>query len=155
MNDMALEYAQHRFNVDEYHRMDEAGVFAPEAHIELIDGQLVERLVSMKPPHASVVEGLYNLLHTAVAARALVRCQLPITLGKFSEPEPDFALVAGSRSLYKTRHPYADDILAIIEVADTSRDFDVRPKSAHLRGNSKFKETWGRRSGRFMRSHIS
>jgi len=98
MNDMAIEYALHRFTVDEYHRMGEAGVFAPDSHIELIDGELVERLVSMNPRHASVVAGLYERLHDAVAGSAQVRGQLPITLGTFSEPEPDFAIVRNLRS---------------------------------------------------------
>ena len=108
--------------------MCEAGVLAHDAHIELLDGELFERLVSMKPPHASAVVALDDLLRKVVGDRAHVRCRLPVTLGDFSEPEPDFALTSGDRSLFKTRHPYAEDVLAIIEVSYSSRDFDIRRK---------------------------
>jgi Uma2 family endonuclease len=128
MNDMALQYAVHRITVDEYHRMDDAAVFPHDARIELIEGELFERTVPMNPPHAYVVALLDDLLRSAVAGRAILRCQLPITLGDFSEPEPDFAIVAGSHSQFKTRHPSESEIEAVIEVADSSRDFDVRKK---------------------------
>jgi Uma2 family endonuclease len=141
MNDMALDYARHRFTVEEYHRMDDARVFSPDAHIELIDGEVVERLVSMKPPHAAVVELLYARLSAIVGDRALVRYQLPITLGDFSEPEPDFAIVCGSRSLFRTRHPGPGDIESLIEVADRSRDFDVRRK-VPIYASFRIPETW-------------
>ena len=141
MNDMAVSYARHRVTVDEYHRMGEAGVFPHDARIELIEGELVETLVSMNPPHAVIVEVLNKKLTFAVADRALVRCQLPITLGDASEPEPDFALVRGPRLPYKERHPGPDDIMCVIEVADSSRAFDLRTK-APLYAEFEVPETW-------------
>jgi len=88
MNDMALEYAFHRITVDEYHRMGDADIFPHDARIELIEGELFERMVPMNPPHASVVMLLDDLLRIGIAGLALLRCQLPITLGDFSDPSP-------------------------------------------------------------------
>ncbi len=108
--------------------MDAAAVFPHDARIELIEGALFERFVPMNEPHALVVEILDELLRSVVADRARVRCQLPITLGDLSEPQPDFAIVAGTRSLLKARHPGADEIVAVIEISDSSRDFDIEQK---------------------------
>jgi Uma2 family endonuclease len=125
---MAVEYARHRITVHEYHRMSEAGVFGPEARLELIDGELVEHLTPMNPPHARVVRILNAILVRALGERALICCQLPITLGEASEPEPDFTLVRGPESRYDGRHPEAGDILCVIEVAESSLQFDLRRK---------------------------
>jgi len=125
---MAFQNAAHRITVDEYHRMDAAAVFPHDARIELIEGALFERIVPMNGPHALVVEILDELLRTVVAGRARVRCQLPITLGDLSESQPDFAIVCGARSLLKPRHPGADEILAVVEISESSRDFDVHQK---------------------------
>jgi Uma2 family endonuclease len=141
MSDMAIDYARHRITVDEYHRMDEAGVFPPDARIELIEGELVETLVTMKPPHASVVGSLTEMLVIALAGRALLRCQLPVTIGDASEPQPDFTIVRGPRSAYRTRHPGPDEVYCAIEVAESSRNFDVRRK-APLYAAYGIPETW-------------
>ncbi len=138
---MVVSNVRHRFTVEEYHRMDEAGVFSPDARIELIDGELMETLEPMNPPRATAVAFLTGVLVLGVGIRALVRCQLPITLGDLSEPEPDFAIVRGTHSLYRSRHPGASEILGVIEVADSSRDFDIRRKTP-MYGAFEIPEVW-------------
>ncbi len=128
MNDMVSSHALHRITVDEYHRMYDAGIFAPDARIELIEGELLERLFPMNPPHANVVTMLLHRLILALGDRAYVRCQVPITLGDLSEPQPDLSVVAMPASAYKHRHPTCDDIFTIIEVADSSRKTDLERK---------------------------
>ena len=39
---MRMPLAAHRFTVDEYQRMGQAGVFHEDDRVELIDGQVVE-----------------------------------------------------------------------------------------------------------------
>ena len=128
MSDMAVPYTQHRFTVDEYHRLADAAVLPHDARIELIDGELVETLVAMKPPHAASVRALTRLLTVSVGQRASVQFQLPVTLGDLSEPEPDIAIVRRPESAYATRHPGPADILTLIEVAESSRAFDLQRK---------------------------
>jgi Uma2 family endonuclease len=114
---------RHRLTVDEYHLMGQAGVFAPDAHVELIEGEVVD-MAPMKSRHASVVARLLALLQRAVGDRALVWCQLPLHLGSKSEPEPDLMLLRPRADFYAQAHPSADDVLLLIEVSDSTLDYD-------------------------------
>ena len=130
MSDMAIEsaYVLHRIDVDEFHRMAAAGVFASDAHIELIDGELIERVGPIRPPHAGTVTKIASYLRDAFRTHAHVRSQQPVTLGPASETQPDVALVAFDRDGYMQRHPSRADIHLLIEVSDSTRDIDRRKK---------------------------
>ena len=83
---------RHRITVHEYYRMEELGLFAPEARTELIKGEIID----VAPPgsrHASVVAQLNELLVQAVRGAAIVLVQSPVRLSELSEPLPDLALV--------------------------------------------------------------
>ena len=130
MSDMAIApaYVSHRIAIDEYHRMVAAGVFDPDARIELIDGELIERVAPMYPPHAGTVTRVTLLFASVFAGRAHVRNQVPLTLGSDSEPQPDVALVAFDASDYTRRHPTVADLHLVVEVCDGTRDADQRRK---------------------------
>ncbi len=121
--------------------MQDGKVFAADARIELIDGALFETLVTMKPPHAASVAMLNRLLTMALGDRAFVRCKVPVTLGDFSEPEPDISIVRMPPELYDDRHPRPDDIFALIEVADSSMAPDLS-KKLPLYATFAIPETW-------------
>jgi Uma2 family endonuclease len=116
-----------RWTVDEYHRMVEAGILTSEDHVELLDGQIIE-MVPQDPPHASRIDDGGDYLKAIFADRAKVRVQLPITLAPRSEPEPDFAIVRLQENRYRDRHPYPQDVLLLIEMADSTvkRDRDYK-----------------------------
>jgi Uma2 family endonuclease len=120
---------QVRITVDEYHRMAEVGLLAPDARVELIEGVIVE-MPPMGPRHAAAVRGLTELLARAVGSRATVSCQLPVELSEYSEPQPDLALLIRREDFYATRHPSVEDVLLVIEVSDTSLHSDLRAKAA-------------------------
>jgi Uma2 family endonuclease len=141
MSDMAIAYERHRISVDEYHRMADAGVFPPDARIELLDGDLIETVVTMHPPHAACIVGLVELLTMRLVPFACVRSQVPVILGDYSEPEPDCAIVRRDPRRYIDRHPQVADIFFLIEVADSSRDEDRRMKIP-LYGRCGVAETW-------------
>lgn len=90
MSDVATApaYVTHRIDIGEYHRMAEAGVFDSEKHIELIDGELIERVAPTYPPHAGTVTKITRVWIDALRGRADVRNQVPVTLGTASEPQP-------------------------------------------------------------------
>ncbi len=117
--------ARHRLTVDEYLRMGEAGILRDDARVELIDGEMVD-MAPMRSRHASVVGDLLALLVRAVGERAIVRCQSPLVLGERSAPEPDLMLLKLREDRYRNAHPQAADVLLLIEVADTSADYDRR-----------------------------
>jgi Uma2 family endonuclease len=54
--------------------------------------------------------------------------QNPLQLGDLSEPQPDFMLLRPEANFYTTRHPQADDVLLLVEVADSSLSYDRERK---------------------------
>lgn len=118
---------RHRLTVDEYYRMAEVGVLAPEARVELIDGEIID-MAPQKSRHASVVNELMRRLVRSVGDRALVTCQTPLRLSQRSEPEPDLMLLRPRADGYAQSHPTAADVLLLIEVADSSARYDRQIK---------------------------
>jgi Uma2 family endonuclease len=120
---------RHRITVDEYHRMAENGSFAPDARVELIDGVIID-MPPIGSSHAGTVDQLTALLHRAVGHRAIVRCQGPVQIGEYSEPQPDLALLASRDTFYRDRHPTEKDTLLVIEVSDSTLANDLGQKRA-------------------------
>ena len=118
--------AFHRFTVDEYHRLGDAGILGPENRVELIDGWILEKAVQ-KPPHARSNARLQRLLPRIIPPGVEVQFQLPITLAT-SEPEPDGAVTRGPEGRYNDVHPGPRDVLLVVEVSDTSLEFDQGDK---------------------------
>jgi Uma2 family endonuclease len=118
---------RHRLTVDDYYRMAEVGILAPEARVELIDGEIID-MAPPGSPHAAAVLYLTEVLVRAVDRRASVLAQNPVRLNEYSEPQPDLALLLRRDDFYRERHPRAEDVLLIIEVAATSLRFDRKTK---------------------------
>lgn len=119
---------RHRLSLDDFHRMAEAGVFAPDARVEFIEGEIVD----MRPigsRHAAAVKRLARALHRAVADRALVSVRDPIHLDRHNEPQPDLALLRPREDDYAGALPQAADTLLVIEVADRSAAYDLQVKA--------------------------
>lgn len=123
-----LRIKRHRLNVEQYHRMGEAGVFAPEARVELIEGEVID-MAPMGTRHWSTVSRLNRLLVQATGERAIVSVQLPIRLDRQSEPEPDLAVLKPRDDFYASALPTGHDAFLVIEVADTSLAYDLKLKS--------------------------
>ena len=118
---------RHRITVDEYHHMAQVGLIAPDARVELIEGVIVD-MPPIGSRHTSAVNRLNRLLIQAVEGRAIVQCQGSVRLDGFSEPQPDFALLAPREDFYEHRHPTPADALLVIEVSDSSVQYDSGPK---------------------------
>lgn len=116
-----------RLTVDEYYRMAELGILAPDAHVELIEGEIID-MTPQGSRHSAIISRLYERLSSAVGSGAIVRCQQPIRLGNRSEPEPDFAIVKPEPAYYAHGHPVAGDVLLLIEIAHTSFRYDRHVK---------------------------
>src|SRR3954454_17219930 len=81
-----------RFTRETYRRMYEAGVFGADAHVELLDGEIM--MMSPSGPMQSVlVRRLTSFFAKKLPATIECSVQLPIVVGDHSEPEPDIALV--------------------------------------------------------------
>src|SRR5262245_60411751 len=107
-----------RMTVDQYERLVESGVLDGQP-IELIDGLLVKKM-GKRPPHVIASEAIRDELLRLLPQGWRLTIEAPIRIPEFDEPEPDLAIVRGSRDQYLDRHPGPADIGLLIEVADTT-----------------------------------
>ena len=121
------EVARRLFTRAEYHRMAEVGILKHSDRVELIRGEIV----TMSPPgrrHSAFVDNLTQLLILRLGGRALVRVQNPVVLDEYSEPQPDLVLLRRRAVPYKDADATAEDVVLLIEVADTSIRYDRTTK---------------------------
>ena len=118
---------RHRFTVAEYYRMAEAGIFDEDSRVELIDGDIVD-MPPIGPSHSEGVDRLAETLITRLTGVARVRIQNPVHLREHNEPEPDIVLARRRQGGYAHGHPTPEDILLIVEVADSSPEYDRQTK---------------------------
>jgi Uma2 family endonuclease len=121
------EVPRHRLTARDYHRLGEAGILGEDDRVELLEGQLVD-MSPIGPRHALAIDLLNRLLPAILGEQAWLRVQNPIVLDDASEPQPDFAVVRHPWSGYPDAHPRPPDILLLIEVADSSLEFDLGAK---------------------------
>lgn len=136
---LPAEVKRHRFTVREYHAMAEAGLLSEDDRVELIDGEIVE-MTPIGTRHLACVVALTHLLVRVSDDRYFVSVQNPIVLDEGTEPQPDL-------SLLKTRPdpagelPGPDDVLLVVEVSDTTLDYDQKIKLPRY-GRSSIPEVW-------------
>ena len=123
-----LEFPKkHPISAEEYLRMGEGQVFAPEARLELIEGEIVE-MAPIDPPHAGRVKKLNRLFAQRAGDQAVVSVQDPIVISDRSVPQPDLALLKPRADYYTDSHPTVSDVYLLVEVADTTLAFDLGTK---------------------------
>ena len=120
-----VERARRLFTIEEYERMVETGILKRDDRVELIEGEIVE-MSPIGNPHAAYVTNLTHILVTRVGDRARVRVQGPVRVPPRSKPQPDLALLR-PRS-YVRVGATTEDVLLVIEVADTSLEYDLTVK---------------------------
>ena len=119
---------RYAFNRRDFYRIIEAGVFAPDDHLELIEGQIIVKERPMKSAHATGQVRSETRMRQIFSVGHHVRAQLPITLNNKNEPLPDIAVVVGSIDDYEAKHPTT--AVLIIEISDTTLRHDREAKSA-------------------------
>lgn len=108
--------------VDEFDRMGEVGIFNEDDRIELIDGELIQ-MAPIGGPHMRLVNVLTTILVRLAGDDAVVSPQNPIRLPPRNEPQPDITLLAPHMRRSATV-PTAQDILLVIEIADSTLAYD-------------------------------
>lgn len=93
------------------------------------------------PEHSSHTRRLTNLLPRKLPESVVLQMNEPITIPNHSEPQPDAAIVKVKADNYRKAHPTPKDVLLVIEVADSSTDFDNKVK-AKLYGKAGIPEYW-------------
>ena len=131
-----------KFTVDEYYLMAEVGILKPDERVELIEGEILV-MPPIGPEHAWNVDLASDFITRRIDERFIVRSQNPVRLSDASEPQPDIAIILRRPEGYLAAHPTPADVLLIIEVADSSLEYDRNIK-AHIYGRSGVPETWVR-----------
>ncbi|HEX8318541.1 MAG TPA: Uma2 family endonuclease [Longimicrobium sp.] len=114
-----------RFTVDEFQRMGEAGIFAPEERVELISGE-VFRMSPTGPRHTSAVIHLTRYLTRLLGNDLLLSVQCPMQVGA-EQLVPDFAVLRPRN--YRNLLPQPSDCVLLVEVAEWSIEFDTKSKA--------------------------
>ncbi len=127
-----------RFTADEFERMVETGIFRSDERLELIRGEIVE-MAPIGHRHSACVANLTKHLVTGIGDRALVWIQGPARLAVDSVPEPDLAVLRPHS--YFTGAPRPDDVLLVVEVAETSLRYD-RTRKLRLYAAAGIAEYW-------------
>ena len=122
-----LPYTRRRFTVAEYDRLAEAGILTEDDRVELIDGEII----GMSPIgrwHASTVVRLTAIFVRVAGDSAHVSVQNPLHLSEDSEPQPDLMLLRPKPDFYASGHPKPEDVLLLVEIADSSAEYDREVK---------------------------
>jgi Uma2 family endonuclease len=121
----------YRIAVDEYERM--AGALN-DPRVELIDGYLVRKM-GKQPPHIWVVRSILQALGTLLPNGWTCSKEDPVRIPEFDEPEPDVAVIRGSKDDYRVRIPEPGDVTLVIEVSESTLDRDQGKKlDAYAKG---------------------
>ena len=137
---MAVEILRWQFTVADFARMVEAGILAEDDRVELIDCE-VRAMRPIGPRHVAIVNRLNALLSRQVADRAIVSVQNPIQLTDYTEPQPDIAVLRPREDFYAQALPLPEDVLLVVEVAETSLEYD-RDEKIPRYAQTRIPEVW-------------
>lgn len=124
---MGMDVKPRRFTVEEYYEMGRAGILHEDDRVELIEGEIVE-MSPIGSRHAACVKRLIHGFVTRIGDRAVVSAQDPVRINRLSEPQPDLAVLQPRQDYYAIGHPGPEDVLLLIEVAETSANYDREVK---------------------------
>lgn len=114
-----------RWTVSEVRRMIEAGSFEHPERFELVEGLVLQKMGQNEPHKVALMLAL-EALRLVFGERGMVVAGVPLSLSNASEPEPDVMVVTSGLR----RGARAEDVLLVVEVADTSLSTDQTVKAA-------------------------
>lgn len=114
-----------KWTIEEYHKLINTGVLN-QKNVEFIEGEIIN-MPPESPYHRYINEGISGYIRNVLKGLALVQEAHPITVEN-SEPEPDLAIIKLPRNRYRNHHPYPEDIFWLIEISNTTLDFDLNEK---------------------------
>ncbi len=116
-----------RFTLAEYQHLADLGLWADAERVELIRGEIFQ-MAAKGTPHSVCATRLNRELPKLVGDRATCRSQEPIIIPPHSAPEPDYAIAQNRDDDYLAAHPTPAELLLVIEIADSSLDYDQEVK---------------------------
>ncbi len=137
---MSVQTQRRLFTVQEYHLMSEAGVFANHERVELIEGEIIQ-MAAIGTRHATCVRRLIRQFRQIPEESAILDVQNPIRLTQRTEPQSDVVLLQPRDDYYETAHPIPSEVLLLVEVSDSTVDFDRDVKVPNY-ARSGIQEVW-------------
>lgn len=131
---------EYHWTVDAFMKASDAGVFAPDIRLELIQGRIFE-IMGQSPRHSSLASAIADMLREAAGKQYAVREEKPIHIAFDGEPIPDISIVSGRQVDYKDRHPGPEDVQLLVELSVTTVDYDLGGK-ALLYSQAGIREYW-------------
>jgi Uma2 family endonuclease len=123
------EIKRRLFTVQDCYRMADAGILLPDERVELIRGEILQ-MSPIGTRHGAAVDRATRVLVRLAGDGAIVRVQGTVELDQFCAPQPDVAILRPKDDFYVGKHPAGADIFLIIEVADSSLEYDTTTKLA-------------------------
>ena len=120
---MLAQSLRRQFTVHDYARMRETGILAEDDRVELLDGEIYV-MIPIGPLHIAIVNRLNKILMPQIGDDAILSIQNAVQLNDYSEPQPDLALLHPRADYYDQALAGPDDIILLIEVADSSLGYD-------------------------------
>lgn len=122
----------YKWSIEEWHELVESGVLEGKP-VEFLEGEII----NMSPegiPHSYTNDSVVKYLRRILANIADVKESHPITLdnspnSRASEPEPDIAVVRLPETIYRSHHPYPEDIYWLVEISKQTLKFDLEQKA--------------------------
>lgn len=124
---MRMTPTRKRFTVAEYYRMAESGIIRPDERTELIRGEVIH-MPPIGPGHAESTRRVPNCFARHLGSLVEISVQNPVRLPDESEPQPDVALLHPRPAGYGSAHPRPADIYLVVEVSDSTLNYDRRTK---------------------------
>lgn len=112
-----------RLSVREFDAMFSAGILTEGEKVELVVGIIVQKK-GTGSVHDYILGHLLTLLTFAVGKRHTIRGQSPIVIPEDSKPEPDIWISKMGPDAHYGETANAKDIALVVEVADSSIDYD-------------------------------
>ncbi len=137
---MKAELAKRRFTIEEYERLAETGIFSEDDRVELIAGE-VAPMTPIGRRHVVAHAALNALLTRQLANRAIIWPQGALRIEPDSELQPDLVVLRLRPDAYLDSDPNPDDILLVVEIADTSLSAD-RTVKLPLYARAGLREAW-------------
>jgi Uma2 family endonuclease len=122
-----MELLTHKFDVEQYQQMGKAGIFHPEARVELIEGEIIV-MTPIGLMHSVTINRFNYVFSQQVGKGGIISIQNSIRLLNYSEPQPDIAILKPRDDFYAGKFPQAEDVLLLVEVADSSLRYDQTTK---------------------------
>lgn len=137
---MTIAMTRHLFTVHAYARMREAAILSEDDRVELLDGEIYV-MSPIGPLHVAIINKLNKILTKQVGDDGIISIQNPIRLSDYSEPQPDIAILSPRDDFYTSALATPDDVLLVIEIADSSLDYD-RDEKLPRYARAQISEVW-------------